>query len=197
MNTMLPPAATRYLILANAAVFLLQSESLVDRFALWPLRPNFSPEQLLTHAFLHGDLGHLFVNMFAVYMFGSALERAWGARRYLALFFASVLAGGATQIVVSHLTGSQEPSLGASGGVFGLLLAFGFYFPRVRLILLFPPIPLPAWLFVTLYGALELFLGITNRQPEVAHFAHLGGMLGAALVILFWRGQGTPTGRRF
>lgn len=197
MNTMLPPAATRYLILANAAVFLLQTDSLVDRFALWPLGPNFSPEQLLTHAFLHGDLGHLFVNMFAVYMFGSVLERAWGARRYLLLFFASVLAGGATQILVSHLTGSLEPSLGASGGVFGLLLAFGFYFPRVRLMLIFPPIPMPAWLFVTLYGALELFLGITNRQPEVAHFAHLGGMLGAALVILYWRGQGAPTGRRF
>jgi membrane associated rhomboid family serine protease len=190
MNTMLPPAATRYLILANAAVYFLQTDALIDRFALWPLGPNFSPEQLLTHAFLHNDLGHLFVNMFAVFMFGSALERAWGARRYLALFFASVLAGGASQLLVAHLTGSQEPSIGASGGVFGLLLAFGFYFPRVRLMLLFPPIPMPAWLFVTLYGALELFLGITNRDPQVAHFAHLGGMLGAALVILFWRGQG-------
>ena len=80
MNTMLPPAATRYLILANAAVFLLQSGSLVDRFALWPLGPNFSPEQVLTHAFLHGDLGHLFVNMFAVYMFGCRAGAGCGER---------------------------------------------------------------------------------------------------------------------
>ena len=83
--------------------------------------------------------------------------------------------------------------LGASGGVFGLLLAFAWYFPKQRLMLLFPPIPMPAWLFVTLYGGIELVLGVTGAQPGVAHFAHLGGMLGGALAILYWRARGRFT----
>ena len=87
--------------------------------------------------------------------------------------------------------------MGASGGVFGLLLAFAMYFPRERIMLVFPPIPMPAWLFVTLYGIFELVLGVTSTQTEIAHFAHLGGMVGGALVILFWRMQGTPPRRHF
>src|SRR5580700_4362003 len=85
--------------------------------------------------------------------------------------------------------GAAEEVIGASGGVFGVLLAFAWYFPRQRIILLFPPIPMPAWLFVTVYGLLELFLGVTGTQQGVAHFAHLGGMLGGALCILYWRAR--------
>jgi membrane associated rhomboid family serine protease len=188
------PPATRALIVANVLVYLLQlfaNEPLTVLFALWPIGPMFHPWQVVTYAFLHDSRGfaHIFFNMFALYMFGSALEAYWGARRFVMYYFASVLAAAGTELLV--LTQSQlvEPVIGASGGVFGLLLGFAWFFPRQRLMLLFPPIPMPAWLFVTLYGALELVLGVTGAQDNVAHFAHLGGMLGGAIMILLWRAQ--------
>lgn len=193
------PPATRAIIIVNVAVFLLQQ--LVPRpmdalFALWPLGPLFEPWQLVTYAFLHGGFTHIFFNMFALFMFGGALESYWGRRRFVLFYFASVLAAAGTQIAMQVLSGTGEPVIGASGGVFGLLLAFAWYFPRQRILLLFPPIPLPAWLFVTLYGALELVLGVTGAQASVAHFAHLGGMLGGALMILIWRAQDSVRARR-
>jgi membrane associated rhomboid family serine protease len=106
-----------------------------------------------------------------------------------------VLAAAVTQLVVAAWGGGPPyPTVGASGGVFGLLLAFGMYFPRRMIMLIFPPIPMPAWLFVTLYGLLELYLGITGTQAGVAHFAHLGGMLGGWLMLQHWRGR-PPFGR--
>lgn len=193
MLNSLPPA-TRAIIAANVVVFLAQmagGEALLQQFALWPLGTLFEPWQLITYAFLHGSLAHIFFNMFALFMFASPLEYFWGSRRFAAYYFACVIAAGATQLWTSALANSTEPTVGASGGVFGLLLAFAMYFPRQRITLLFPPIPMPAWLFVTLYGVLELVLGVTNSQAGVAHFAHLGGMLGGALVILYWRGRRT------
>ncbi|MGH8138110.1 MAG: rhomboid family intramembrane serine protease [Steroidobacteraceae bacterium] len=186
------PPATRAIILLNAAVFLLQQgapQALETRFALWPLGPQFEPWQLVTYAFLHGGFAHIFFNMFALFMFGGALERFWGSRRFVTFYLASVLAAAGTQLAMQALSHTGEPVIGASGGVFGLLLAFAWYFPRQRILLLFPPIPMPAWLFVTLYGALELVLGVTGAQASVAHFAHLGGMLGGAFMILIWRAQ--------
>jgi membrane associated rhomboid family serine protease len=186
------PAATRYLILANVALFLLQSllgESALDALALWPLGHGFAPWQVLTYAFLHGGWAHIFFNMFALYMFGAALEQTWGSARFLVFYFASVLAAAAAQLAVTSLTGSIYPTVGASGGIFGVLLGYAMYFPQRRVMLIFPPIPMPAWLFVTLYGALELFLGVTGTAEGVAHFAHLGGMLGGWLTILCWRGR--------
>lgn len=191
------PPATRFIIVANVAVFLLQlyAGAPMERlFALWPLHVNFEPWQLVTYAFLHAreNYFHLFFNMFAVFMFGRALEYFWGSRRFVVFYFACVLAAAATQLMAASFTGSADPVIGASGGVFGLLLAFAMYFPRQRVMLLFPPIPMPAWLFVTLYGVLELVLAVTNTEAGVAHFAHLGGMLGGALVILYWRARRTP-----
>ncbi len=191
---MLPslPPVTRALIFINIGVFLLQHVPglQVDAyFALWPLGTQFAVWQLITYAFLHGSLAHIFFNMFALYMFGGALESFWGPRRFLLFYLVSVLAAAATQLTVQVLAQSGEPVIGASGGIFGLLLAFAWYFPRQRILLLFPPIPMPAWLFVTLYGALELVLGVSGAQSSVAHFAHLGGMLGGALMILIWRAQ--------
>jgi membrane associated rhomboid family serine protease len=185
------PPATRAIILVNVVVFLLQQvvPSAFETLALWPLGQLFQPWQLVTYAFLHGGLTHIFFNMFALYMFGAALESFLGSRRFVAYYFVCVLAAAGTQLTVQALSHTGEPVIGASGGVFGLLLAFAWYFPRQRIILLFPPIPMPAWLFVTLYGALELVLGVTGVQASVAHFAHLGGMLGGALMILFWRAQ--------
>jgi membrane associated rhomboid family serine protease len=194
MPSSLPPA-TRAIIAINVVAFLLQQvygNSMVALFALWPLgSPLFQPWQLVTYAFLHGSIAHIFFNMFALFMFGRALEYFWGSRRFTIFYLACVIAAAATQLLTASLAGSTEATLGASGGVFGLLLAFAMYFPRQRITLLFPPIPMPAWLFVTLYGVLELVLGVTNTQAGVAHFAHLGGMLGGALVILYWRARRT------
>ncbi len=186
------PPATRAILIANVAVFLLQqvaSESTISLFALWPLGTLFRPWQVVTYAFLHAGLTHIFFNMFALYMFGGTLENYWGSRRFAVYYFASVLAAAGTELLVLSQSKLVEPVIGASGGVFGLLLGFAWFFPRQRLMLLFPPIPLPAWLFVTLYGGLELVLGVTGAQDSVAHFAHLGGMLGGAVMILLWRTQ--------
>jgi membrane associated rhomboid family serine protease len=192
MFKFLPPA-TRAIILINIVVFLLQQVAgnlIVGLFALWPLgTPLFKPWQLVTYAFLHGGFTHIFFNMFALYMFGRTLEEYWGSGRFVVFYFACVLAAAATQLTVQSATNTGEPVIGASGGVFGLLLAFAWFFPRQQIMLLFPPIPMPAWLFVTLYGVLELVLGVTNTQASVAHFAHLGGMLGGAVMILFWRSR--------
>ncbi len=191
------PPVTRAILIANVAVFLLQlatGDLLVAHFALWPVGDSlFQPWQLLTYAFLHEGLAHIFFNMFALYMFGTPLEMFWGSRRFAFYYLACILSAAATEMVVQNATQGGGPVIGASGGVFGLLLAFAWYFPKQRLMLLFPPIPMPAWLFVTIYGGLELFLGVTGRQPGVAHFAHLGGMLGGALSILYWRARGRFT----
>ncbi|MGA8005935.1 MAG: rhomboid family intramembrane serine protease [Burkholderiales bacterium] len=171
---------------------------------LWPLgtasvyggMPGFQPWQVITYGFLHGSVMHIFLNMFALYMFGGQLERLFGPKRYLNLYLASIIAAAFSQLAYAAFTGgSPYPTIGASGGVFGLLLAFAMYFPRQTIVLLIPPIPMPAWLFVTLYGAVELFFGVTQMQEGVAHFAHLGGMLGAWLLIQYWRGR-PPFGRR-
>jgi rhomboid family protein len=188
------PPATRALILINVAVFLLQQfagDAIAQLFALWPLGGGFRPWQLITYAFLHdpNNILHIFFNMFALYMFGGALEGYWGGRRLVLFYLVCVLTAALTQLAVQYPSGAQEEVIGASGGVFGVLLAFAWYFPRQRIILLFPPIPMPAWVFVTLYGLLELFLGVTGTQQGVAHFAHLGGMLGGALCILYWRAR--------
>jgi membrane associated rhomboid family serine protease len=189
------PAATRALIFINIGVYVLEllaPNVMLGLFALWPLHtPLFRPWQLITYAFLHdpGNWAHIFFNMFALFMFGRALESYWGARRFVLYYLICVLAAALTQLAVQGASGVQEETIGASGGVFGVLLAFAWYFPRQRLFIIPIPIPIPAWLLVTVYGFIELFLGVTGRQQSVAHFAHLGGMLGGALCILYWRAQ--------
>jgi len=192
---MLPalPPATRTLILLNVAVYLLEqvaADPVLRWFALWPIAsPLFEPWQVVTYAFLHANLTHIFFNMFALYMFGGVLEQYWGGRRLVLYYFICALSAGLTQLLVEQLTGgASEPTLGASGGVFGILLAFAWYFPRAK-VGVYLIIPMPAWLFVTIYGLAELFFGVTGSQQGVAHFAHLGGMLGGALCILYWRAR--------
>ena len=194
MASLLPPA-TRALILINVGVYLLELLApgpMVRLFALWPLHTSlFEPWQLISYAFLHDptNVAHIFLNMFALFMFGRGLELYWGGRRFVGYYFVCLLAAGLTQLAVEAGSGATEPVLGASGGVFGILLAFAWYFPQQRLILLPIPIPVPAWLFVTGYALIELFSGLTRTQQGVAHFAHLGGMLGGALCILYWRAR--------
>jgi membrane associated rhomboid family serine protease len=186
--------ATRAIILINVLVWLIEKMAWVPmakHFALWPLATPeglFRPWQLVTYAFLHDPttIWHIFFNMFALYVFGPALENYWGARRFLAYYFVCLIAAGCTQLAVQYATGSGEPTIGASGAIFGILLAFAMLFPRVRLLLYFV-IPMPAWLFVAGYAVLELFFGVTGREGSVAHFAHLGGMLGGAIMMLYWR----------
>lgn len=203
MSSALPPV-TRAIILINVAVYLLQQvagDLIAGLFALWPPgHPLFEPWQVLTYAFLHegrlaqGQIEHIFFNMFALFMFGSPLEQFWGSRRFGFYYLACILSAAGIELLVENATNNGAAVIGASGGVFGLLLAFAWYFPKQKLIMLFLPIPMPAWLFVTIYGVLELFLGVTGQQPGVAHFAHLGGMLGGALAILYWRARGRFSG---
>jgi membrane associated rhomboid family serine protease len=189
---------TRALLIANIVVFALQSLGgswLEINLALWPSANaaypapgHFQPWQVITYAFLHGSTTHLFFNMLALYMFGGPVERLLGTRRYTIYYFSCVLGAAIAQLLVMHNTsGPPHATLGASGGVFGLLLAFGMAFPKQRILLLFPPIPMPAWLFVTFYGFLELFLGVTRTADGVAHFAHLGGMAAGFVLLTHWR----------
>jgi len=188
----------RNLLVACIGVYLLQmvmGERLVDLFGLWPpnsFTPHFQPWQLVSYAFLHdpGSFTHILFNMFALYMFGPEIERLLGARRFFTYYIVCVIGAAIAQLAVLRLVGNPPvPTVGASGGISGLLLAFGLAFPRRRLMLIFPPIPMPAWLFVTLYGLLELYLGVSGHASGVAHFAHLGGMVGGFALILYWRVQ--------
>lgn len=192
------PPVTRALLIANVVIFGLQQLTgnlLILPFALWPVAspqfpgaPSFQLWQLLSYGFLHGSLTHLFFNMFALYMFGGEVERLLGHRHYLVYYVVCVVGAAVAQIfVMGNMNQPPVPTVGASGGVFGLLLAFGMAWPHRRLVLLFPPIPMPAWLFVTLYGALELYLGVTGSGAGVAHFAHLGGMAAGYALLTYWR----------
>ena len=184
------PPVTQLLIVLNVLVFLAEStlgDSFASLLALWPLGPQFMPWQVLTYAFVHANLPHLAFNMFGVYMFGSDLERVWGSRRYLVYYLVCALAAAVTQLGVALLTGAEYPTVGASGAVFGLLLAFAMLFPRRMIMPLFPPIPMRAPVFVAVYGALELLLGVTGTAAGVAHFAHLGGLAGGYLMMRWWR----------
>ncbi|HWS06050.1 MAG TPA: rhomboid family intramembrane serine protease [Burkholderiaceae bacterium] len=190
---------TQTLIVANVVVFLLEQvfgSIFTGWLALWPLSSGFlMPWQLGTYAFLHAGLTHLAFNMFGLWMFGGELERVWGPRR-LALFYGvSVLTAAFAQLAVTAILGTMSPTVGASGGLFGLMIGFAMVFPRRTITPLLPPIPMPASLFVTLYGLIELTLGVTGSASGVAHFAHLGGLLGGWLVMRYWRGQ-MPFGRR-
>ena len=178
------PPMTQALIVINAIAFLLQnvlSNALIGSLALWPLGSNFMPWQIVTYAFLHGSLTHLLFNMFGVYMFGSDLERVWGSRRFLIYYMVCAITAAIAQLIVALVTGAVYPTVGASGGVFGLLLAFAMVFPKRVIMPLFPPIPMRAPIFVAIYGVLELVLGVTGTQAGVAHFEHLGGMAGGYL----------------
>ncbi len=186
-----PPAVLALLAL-NIAVYVFDAAGggrYLGPFALWPVGAGFDLWQVVTYGFLHAGIGHIVFNMFGVYMFGSDLERVWGSQRFAVYFIVCVVAAALVQIVFSMMIGSRAPTVGASGGVFGLLLAFAMMFPHRKLMLLFLPVPIPAWLFVTLYGLLELYMGVTGTQAGVAHFAHLGGMLGGFLMMRAGRRQ--------
>ena len=217
------PTITKNLMLACTAVLCLQwlVPSISTWFALFPLNSGyFLPWQVVSYAFLHGDLSHLLFNMLGLWMFGAELENLWGRNRYLQFLGVSVVSAAAVQLLVTYLMRSNVPTVGASGAIFGLLLAYALSFPRrqfdlvgflpmllimvpsqtlnlVGMVLYFmlmtnrqavpiPPVYVRALVMVAIFGALELLLGLFFRSG-VAHFAHLGGMIGGWLMIRYWR----------
>jgi membrane associated rhomboid family serine protease len=195
---------TRAIIILNVLVYLSQQVyggALENLFALWPVStPQFEPWQLLTYAFLHyGDLwrlqiAHISLNMFALFLCGPELEPRWGSLRFALYYLVCVLSAGATELWVESLTNTANDMMGASGGVFGLLLAFGWYLLREPMgIALLPRIQIPAWAFATVVAGMELYFALLRTSPDQAHLAHLGGMIGGALAIFYWRIRGTVT----
>jgi membrane associated rhomboid family serine protease len=184
---------TQSLLAVNVIAFLLETSGTLrlDELMLWPLGgfdSRFAPWQVVTYAFLHANMAHIFFNMLGLYMFGSEVERLFGSRYFLLYYFGCVVSAAVSHLVVNAWMGAPPfPTVGASGDVFGLLLAFGIYFPHRRVLLLIPPIPMPARVFVVVFALVELALGVTGTAAGVAHFAHLGGMLGGFLMIRFRR----------
>ena len=213
------PVVVKNLLIINGLVFLAQVTfektglgSLENLFALHDVHSvYFRPHQLVTHLFMHGSLGHIFFNMFALWMFGNVLENYWGAKRFLIFYMACGLGAGILHLGVLYyenvpimqmfhsLPAIQQEELlyspnfkvniatvGASGAVFGCLAAFGYLFPN-SLIYLYFFIPIKAKWFVLMYAAMEFFMGVRNSAGDnVAHWAHLGGALVGFLLVLYW-----------
>ena len=159
-------------------------------FALWPLNSphaDFHLWQLVTYGFMHGGLTHILFNMFMLWMFGRELEVIMGPKRFLTYYMTCVIGAGIVQLIVASLQGTGGPTVGASGGVFGILLAFGMAFPNRMILLLIPPIPMKAKYLVVLAGGMELYFGLAGTRPNIASFAHLGGMLFGFLLLHHWR----------
>jgi membrane associated rhomboid family serine protease len=192
------PPVIKNLLILNGLLFLAQivpetNNTLIYWFGLWPLGDppiplgQFWPWQLVSYAFLHGNFSHLLFNMFALWMFGVQVENTWGSQRFSMFYFACVIGAAALQLIVATAGGGWYPTIGASGGVFGLLLAFGMMFPDQPIYLYFL-FPVKAKWFVIGYGLIELYAGVVGNST-VAHFAHLGGMAFGFLLIQYWRGK--------
>lgn len=197
------PTVTKALLIANVILFLLQQPFLLgmqtfEPFMLQPLQQgfdafspggNFQPWQLLTYGFLHSGFAHLFFNMMLLFLLGAPLEQTWGEKRFLVFYLVCIAGAGVCQLIVGALLDNPATVLGASGGVFGLMLGYGMVFGDRVMRLLFPPITMTARTFVILMGVTEVVLAMTGWDPGVAHLAHLGGMLFGWLLIRYWRGQ--------
>lgn len=180
-------SVTLYLIGINVIVFIMEFmayEFMVGNFALIPIlvTKKYYLWQFFTHMFLHGSIWHLFFNMFALFIFGFPLERYWGTSKFIKYYIVAGLGGGLLHYIINPM--SPIPSLGASGAVYGLLLAYGLTFPDTILYINFF-IPIKAKYAVIIFGGIELFLGISGAQSGIAHFAHLGGLL-TGLLYLKW-----------
>jgi len=183
------PPAVKHLLIINLLAFVALSTPVVSEYlftygALWPIDSGrFGVWQLISYMFLHAGFGHIFFNLFALWMFGQAIENFWGTNRFVIYYF---LTGIGAALLHMLIGGGGAPTLGASGAVYGILLAFGMMFPNRPIMLLFPPIPIKAKYFVAIFGAIELISGLTRTNSGVAHFAHLGGMLVGFILIKYW-----------
>lgn len=212
------PEVTKNLLAINVLMFLAtivmekQGISLVNILGLHFFKASdFAPYQFVTYMFMHGGFSHLFFNMFALYMFGSVLERVWGAKRFLIYYFVAGIGAGLLQEVVQYANFVHEglatydgvstktgvipmgqflnlwTTVGASGAIYAILLGFGLSFPNDKMFVFPLPFPIKAKFFVIGYAVIELLLGLSNTQDGIAHFAHLGGMLFGLAMILYWR----------
>ena len=219
------PTVTKNLIIINVLVFfgtLVAQKYGIDLTNYLGLHfflaSDFNPAQLITYMFMHGGFSHIFFNMFAVFMFGPILEQTWGPKRFLFYYILCGIGAGLIQEGVqyiqyvmeySHYTqfdiGSRVISqdaflnlwttVGASGAVYAILLAFGMLFPNNKMFVFPLPFPIKAKYFVAGYAVIELYAGIANSAGDnVAHFAHLGGMIFGLILILYWKKKGNNNG---
>lgn len=219
------PTVTKNLIIINILFFIggiVASKYGIDLDQYLGLHfflaGDFNLAQLFTYMFMHASFTHIFFNMFALFMFGRLLEQVWGPKRFLFYYIVCGIGAGVIQEVVQYIHYTMELSaydsvnlggmvlpmseylnmlitVGASGAIYAILLAFGMLFPNDRLFIFPLPMPIKAKYFVIGYAALELFLGISDRVSDnVAHFAHLGGMLFGFILIMYWRKKGNNNG---
>jgi membrane associated rhomboid family serine protease len=206
------PPVVKNLLLINVLMYVISvitGNFMYENFALFYFKsPFFKPFQLVTHMFMHGGFTHIFFNMYTLFIFGSVLERVWGSQKFLLYYFVTGIGAALLHLGVMYLqlqgylsaanagdiyatTQIQSllctPTVGASGAIYGLLLAYGMLFPNNIMQLIFPPVALKAKWFVLIFGALELLLGLSGRGGDVAHFAHLGGMIFGFFLILYWK----------
>ena len=190
------PAATRNLFLINAIMFIatcINQNFMVGTFAMfYPTSPFFHWWQPVTHMFMHGGFWHIFLNMWCLLMFGSALERSIGSKKYVLFYFVAGLGAVAVHTLVQYLQGPMlnVPTLGASGAIYGIQIGYAMLYPNDIWTLVFPPVSMKAKWFVLIFIAIELFTGITGTADGVAHFAHLGGALFGFLLMLYWKKTG-------
>lgn len=193
------PKAVKHIILINVCMLVLTmlDGPLMDRlFALNPITFIYKPWQLVTCMFMHGSIGHLFFNMYTLYLFGSVLENIWGTKKFLTFYFITGIGAGLFNILIQHLTGSFALMIGASGAIYGILMGYAMLYPDSILTLLFPPVSLKAKWFVLIFAGIELLLGLSNNPADnVAHFAHLGGLVFAFLLLMFWKKKHRLYGR--
>lgn len=217
------PTVTKNLIIINVLVFFgtLVAQrygiDLTNYLGLhFFLASDFNPAQLITYMFMHGGFSHLFFNMFAVFMFAPILEQTWGPRRFLFYFILCGIGAGLiqegvqyiqyiteyaqyTQFNVGRIVSQGEflnmlTTVGASGAVYAILLAFGMLFPNNRMFIFPLPFPIKAKYFVAGYALIELYSGVANSADNIAHFAHLGGMIFGLILILYWRKKDRSNG---
>ncbi|MBO5406448.1 MAG: rhomboid family intramembrane serine protease [Bacteroidales bacterium] len=206
------PPVVKNLLLINVIMYvitMITGNFMYENFALFYFKsPFFKPFQLVTHMFMHGGFTHIFFNMYTLFIFGGVLERVWGSQKFLLYYFVTGIGAALLHLGVMYLqlqgyiadvnAGDfmaraniqallSTPTVGASGAIYGLLLAYGMLFPNNVMQLIFPPVALKAKWFVLIFGALELLLGLSGRGGNVAHFAHLGGMIFGFFLILYWK----------
>ena len=187
------PQAVKSILIINVLVFIMSSLNgrLMDSlFALNPVYFIYKPWQLVTYMFMHGSFAHIFFNMYAVFIFGSVLERVWGTKKFVFYYLVTGVGAALIHIGVQWLTQDFALTVGASGAVFGLLLGYAMLYPDTMMGLIFPPVTMKAKWFVLIYAAIELLLGITGAQASVAHFAHLGGLVFGLVLMFYWKKSG-------
>lgn len=203
------PPVIKNLLLINGLFFLATEFVLKDKFyvegleqlglkgvlALWPVNdPEFRPYQLITHMFTHADLGHIFFNMFNLWMFGRILENVWGAKRFLIFYFVCGLAAAAAHLAVQYFTGGFSFAVGASGAVMGVMVAFAYLFPNTELMFIFFPVPIRAKWIIAIMVGFDLFGGLGYTGGDgIAHWAHLGGAAAGFILVYSWNKRNKKT----